>query len=455
MTRVAAGQWPLAAIALVAGLAACSGEQGVLTVSLDPYPKITNAATVPITGVVTRMPVKASRIIVNATAGTTTKVDTADGTGHFGVTIPLTANGSTQISLSAADETGATSEAVAITIQQDNQAPTITQSTPADVADNVPLNTSSVQLILSEKVIFSTAGGFRFTRQGVPVPGSLSVSADSLTFTFTPSGALSPNAIYGVGFTGGADAAGNALTSSRCFITTLTGATRSNTFTDPPATEKYDLFGTSFPASIALPDLVAARFARDGSLFSAIFQFGGVRTFSNTANDRAGVLLDLDVDQDSLTGFITIKDSLLKGSANPPSGYNGFDTLSSGIKAEYLIDLEPDPGHGDSAEVVRYSGYAAGSITGLFVPGVCGTFMGFALPWSAFGSEDGNVNVLAVGINGTSTDLYIDPMPTKGHLALSLAAASPPAPGPYLTAARTGVPYVRRPRVRAPLLPIR
>jgi hypothetical protein len=192
---------------------------------------------------------------------------------------------------------------------------------------------------------------------------------------------------------------------------------------------------------------------------SAVFQFVGPRTFSSTASNRAGVMFDLDLDQDSATGFRPFKDSILIASAHPTSGYNGFDTLTSGTRAEYLVDMEPDPAHGDSAEIVHYSGYLSGTITALFMPGTCGPFMGFVLPWSILGGDDGNVNALATGYAETATDAYIDPMPLKGHLTLTLAGPAPPiGPVADLSAAFTPITPIsvrRRIRPRIPLVPLR
>jgi len=303
---------------------------------------------------------------VRATGGVGAPIDTANA-GHFSLPITLNTNATNQLKLSASDASKSISDSISVTIRQDNQAPTIAQATPADASDNVALSTT-ILVRLSEPAVLSPGGGVRLTRQGVTIPGATSISADSLTLTFVPSGVLSPNGIYRIGFTGVADVVGNAPSTSTCFVTTMTGLSASATSTDPTGVS-YDVFGTSFPATVLAPDLVAGRFGREGNLFSAVFQFVGARTFSSTASNRAGILFDLDLDQDSTTGFRPFKDSILIASAHPTGGpYNGFDTLTSGTRAEYLIDLEPDPVHGDSAEVVHYTGYLAGTVTALFVP---------------------------------------------------------------------------------------
>src|ERR1051326_2428500 len=112
--------------ALAAGLvfAACHDSGGTLTIALDPYTKLTNATSVPLTGVVTRMPAKNTQIIVTATAGGTSKVDSADGNGHFSINFPLTLNGTTQISISASDKNGGTTpQPIVVSIQQDATPP--------------------------------------------------------------------------------------------------------------------------------------------------------------------------------------------------------------------------------------------------------------------------------------------------------------------------------------------
>src|SRR5262249_7472670 len=147
------------------------------------------------------------------------------------------------------------------------------------------------------------------------------ISSDSLTLTFAPSGTLSPNAIYRAGFTGVADKAGNAVaaTTSACFVTTIAGAAKTATFTDP--TGDFYFGGTT--TGLAPPDLIGARFARDADLLSTLLQFtplSGARTFSSTGANRTGLALDIDIDQDSTTGFTTLKDSLFGPDSTAPSG---------------------------------------------------------------------------------------------------------------------------------------
>src|SRR6185436_414687 len=164
---------------------ACGSDPGVLSIQLDSYPRFSKSATVALTGVVTRTPVKDTRIIVSAIGGTTIPSDTADGAGHFSLTLPLTASTSNMFTISATDKDGSTGSPVSITIKEDNLSPTVSQATPADAADNVATNTSTFQEKLNEPVIMGVGGGIQLSRQGAVVPGgTTSISADSLTLTY-------------------------------------------------------------------------------------------------------------------------------------------------------------------------------------------------------------------------------------------------------------------------------
>src|SRR5260370_23580795 len=197
-------------ILFVLVVAACGDSGGTLTISLDAYPKITNVPSVPLSGVVSRTPARNTQITVSATVGSSTTSAVADARGVFHLTVPLTLNGINQIGLTATDDGGATSQQVVIGIQQDGVAPAIAQATPNDQSDSVAL-TTPIRVTLSKRVSYPVAGGFQFTRQGTLLPESVTVSAHSLTYTFTPSGLLSPNAIYRIAFQRAADSAGNTL----------------------------------------------------------------------------------------------------------------------------------------------------------------------------------------------------------------------------------------------------
>ena len=420
--------------------AACSTEpQGTLEITLDPLAKITSATSVTIGGGVTRTPVKTTTIVVRASGGLGTPVDTVRG-GRFALKIDLNTNAQNQLALTASDATGAASPAVNVSIRQDNQPPTVVQTTPADTADNVARNTP-IQLKMSEPVVVAAGGGIRMTRQGAPVSGAASLSADSLTLTFVPSAQLSPNAIYRIAVSGVSDVANNASTSplTTCFVTAVTGATASLSVSDSINDTFYG--GDTTRNTLARPDLVGARFAREGTLFSGVFRFVGPRTFSRVANNRAAVFLDLDVDQDSTTGFVTIKDFLFRQS---------FPTYSSGTRAEYLIGLEPLSELGDSAYVGKWVPPADSlefEPVAAFVPDVCGAAMAFVVPFSVLGNDDGKMNAVAVALASSTTALFADPLPTRGRLTLNLASPTGPVAGMEWPVAPAPATRVLRPRI--------
>jgi hypothetical protein len=81
--------------------------------------------------------------------------------------------------------------------------------------------------------------------------------------------------------------------------------------------------------------------------------------------------------------------------------------------------------------------------------------MGFVVPFSLLGDDDGKMHAVIMGIAATSTSLKVDPMPTRGNLALDLR---PPAPVPPAVAgaeyaAPASAPRVHQvpPRRRVPL----
>jgi hypothetical protein len=410
---------------LIAGCSGGSEPDGTLTLTLDAFSPATTSSSVVLAGGVTRSPEKNTRIVVRVTGGLGAPADTVQG-GRFSISVPLTPNATNQFSVTASDATGATSETKAVSIRQDNQAPAIAQSTPADLTDGVALN-SGVQVRMSEAVVVGAGGGIRVTRQGVPIAGTGTLSGDSLTFSFTPSAPLAPNAIYRIGFSGVGDALGNMVpdASSACFVTTINGAPQSGVFPDD---DNFYYQTNPAPVGLLVPDVISSRFAREGTAFSGIIQFAGTRSFSRTATDRAAVYIDLDIDQNPATGYATFKDTLGLPGVGP-----------SGTRAEYFIALDPDAAHHDSAEVVLHTqpveDAIEGEIVGFFMPGSCGAFMSFLIPFSAVGGDDGLMNIVMLAFSGTSTALFVDPVPGSGHFTLNLPATT--APGPLAASAFT------------------
>jgi YD repeat-containing protein len=97
----------------------------------------------------------------------------------------------------------------------DNTTPVVTTVSPANQAGGVPTN-SVIQLQFSKRVdpLTVTTANFLVLPQatGIPIPGTIAVSADGLTATFTPNPALDPSTVYFIEATGGiTDLQGHAL----------------------------------------------------------------------------------------------------------------------------------------------------------------------------------------------------------------------------------------------------
>jgi len=409
----------------LSALAGCGGDSaGTLVLTVDALPAFVRDTSILVTGSVTRTPAKATDVIVNVAGGAVAAAETLR-TNKYTVRVRLTVNAANQLAVSATGATGSTSNVLNVTMRQDGQPPAITQATPADTSDNVALSTP-IQVTFNEKVVVGAGGGIRLTRQGATIAGSTAVSGDSLTLTFTPSATLSPNSIYRISTTNVTDVAANAASSTAgtCFVTTPTGATATMSFTDAASDT---LYGNGGPDALLAPNLVAARFAREGTLFSGVFRFTGPRIFSATALNQGGVLLELDTDRDSTTGFWTFKDTLFFASTAFGPDYQ--TKYSSGTKAEYVIDLEPTSTSVgviiDSAFVGRKTSAINASIDGLFVPGTCGAMIGFVVPFSILGNDDGQMNGVAMGIAGTTTTFLVDPMPIFRSLGVDVRTPGP------------------------------
>ena len=407
----------VAAGMLAAGCAGGADPNATITLTLDAFSAVTTASSVVLAGGVTRSPEKNTRIVVRVTGGLGAPTDTVQG-GRFSISVPLNPNTNNQFSVTATDQSGVVSETKAVSIRQDNQPPGIAQSTPPDLTDNVAVSTG-IQVLMNEAVVVSGGGGIQVSRQGIPIAGSSTLSSDSLMFTFTPSEPLVPNTIYRIGFAGVADVLGNAVpvASSACFVTTLSGAPQAGVFEDDDA---FYYQTDPLPVGIQVPDIVRSRIAREGLAFSVIVQYAGPRSFSNVASNRAAAYIDLDIDQNATTGYATFKDTLQL----PGAGH-------SGTRAEYFVALEPDPGHHDSAAVVLHTepvdSPIEGEIVGFFMPGTCGAFMGFVLPLSVIGGDEGAMNVVMLAIASTQTGAYVDPVPLTGHFKIPPPVPSPPS----------------------------
>ncbi|MDQ2695336.1 MAG: Ig-like domain-containing protein, partial [Pseudomonadota bacterium] len=111
----------------------------------------------------------------------------------------------------------------------DAQGPQVVAVSPPDGGTNVAVN-APVVVRLSEPVsALSTANAIVLTNGGGPVPGNVSLSADRMVLTFTPSALLAPSTAYSVQVAGLTDVAGNAMTAFASGFTTAAAATPDTT----------------------------------------------------------------------------------------------------------------------------------------------------------------------------------------------------------------------------------
>lgn len=412
----------------VAGAAACGSdvlEPGTLTITLTgPPPAVTNQGSVQLTGQVIRTPAASSVVIVvTATGGSSAVTDTSAADGSFVLTVGLSRNGANQIQISAMDGSGSTGPPASVTIRHDDTRPAVASSTPTDQADGV--TAGSLAVVFNEPVRPGTVT-IGVSQQGVPVAGTTSLSADSLTATFTPATPLAPNSIHDMVVDGAQDEAGNAaVLTKRCFIT---GGPAIASVADP----EDDYFVTDPPpAAGQVPiDLLEMRFARTASLH-LLARFDAPRSLVLSASNNVTGVIDFDMDQDGLTGVIPLKDQVLGVAIGD----------SSGAGADYLIELGDWIGT-DSAFVGQY--VSESSVSGVaFTASACGAFVGWVVPLELLGGADDAFDVVAYfDTFDASFNLYADGAPDLGVYTITFAAAA----GPPVVFARAAAPTQFRER---------
>jgi hypothetical protein len=401
-------------------------EPGALTITLNgPPPSLTNAGTLPITGQVTRTPAAGGPIVVTATGGPNAVSDTAGADGSFALSVGLTLNAQNTLTITASDESGSSVTPVSHVVRHDAVPPQVASMNPTSGADGV--TPATIQVVFGEPVRPGSPA-FALTLYGVGVPGTAALSPDSLTLTFTPTSALVPNGVHLVSVTGARDVVGNTLTSGGgCFVTGGTGIT---VFADTGSLFQY---GT--PAGLVPPDLRELRLGRTATTLHGVLQFAAPRTLDPNASNNTSVWIDLDIDQDGGTGFVPFKDIAFAGPGLLPS---------SGSASEFLIEIGTLLSGADAVAMYTAQDTAqatfSATVTAPLSPSTCAAFLGFAVPFSAIGGDDGAFDVtLYVDVYRNNPALdpqdgsgIIDPAPDAGvySAGLTAAAAVGPVSGP-------------------------
>lgn len=392
---------------LILAAAACGTEPtppGTLSIQLDAIDPIRTTTSLTVAGTVTREPVaEGVPTVVTLTMGTVVLDDTAAANGRFALSVTLPGNASTTLTLTATDGTGSTGTPYTLAVRHDDQLPAVVSVTPTDGMDQVA--PPAIQATFTEPVRPGQVN-VRLAHQGTTVPGTLVVAPDSLSVTFTPGAALVANAIHDVTISGILDEAGLAgPTRLSCFVTPGAQAT----FADGTA----DAFTAGTPGPGLLPlDLTEVRFAQTTSTLRGLLRFANARSFDDASPANVLAVVDLDLDQDSTTGVVTIKDTSFSGLL-PRSGRG----------ADYGIWLIPRGSPTDSSFVVQYTAPFAGVPTFKFVPIACANTIGFEVPRTALNGDDGAFDAVIYSDAFDSGGGYGDPAPDSAAFVVSLPAA--------------------------------
>ena len=404
----------LSLVFALAGVGCGTEPSGILTVTLDEVPEFTATTSIQVSGSVTRDPVAETLIFVTIAGGTETVSDTVQD--RFDFAVELNDNQENQLAVTARDLTGTVSNPVVIVIVHDDTGPQVASSVPADKGSGVPLDTR-IELRFAEALVQTDANAsFTLRQNSRPVPGTATLSGDKTLFTFQPDEVLEPHSIYEMDVKGFVDEAGNLAGDGRnvCFITTSDGL-QTHTTTD---TSTVGFFGTVQPRNLIGANLLGAVLARSDSTLYGIFEFARERSLQGE-EDRASVILDIDLDGSATTGFTSFKDFVFDAN---------FSELNSGLKTELVVSID---GHGvlfDSGFVgVALSDTLTWDVIDAFLPGVCGRFLGFHTT-TVFGDptmDTGRFSYtyLAVAVEDPFEDesaFFLDPVPVAGHFDAEL-----------------------------------
>lgn len=175
-----------------------------------------------------------------------------------------------------------------------------------------------------------------------------------------------------------------------------------------------DPAGDAFGANPVQWDLTAMTITRDTGGITVLLDFSNT-VISPASGDTTAMIgfVDLDVDQDSATGFQTVVDAFRPG------------TGSTGMGSDYLLDLTTVP-----AEVFDTLGASRGQVAATY----SGTRVTVRVPRSRLGNDDAFLNAAAiVGTNAEPTDI----IPDNGHLKVGGSGMVAPY-RPHVSALRTG-----------------
>jgi hypothetical protein len=263
--------------------------------------------------------------------------------------------------------------------------------TPAALASDVQV-TDQVTIVFSKALRPGSANDTTIvlSHSGFRVIGTTTLSADGRTVTIAPR--LGNSQFYVLEIrTGVLDAAGNPL--AEPYVTAFSTVAAGPVNATDPSGDTYN--------GLTDPDVVSITATPGKDTLTIRLGFShSVSATSGGLPNATGGLIDLDIDQDPLTGLEALTDAF------GPVG------TSTGLGIEYYVSLFDD-GQGNGVVI----DIATGAVKGL-VPLVFGTNSITAkVPVAAIGGG-GNANIAAVVGNAT---LPTDVVPNLGHLIVGTA----------------------------------
>ena len=264
----------------------------------------------------------------------------------------------------------------------------VVQVTPATLATDVGV-TDTITIVFSKALLASSVNDSTIvlSHNGLRVIGTWKLSADARTVSIIPK--LGNNQFYVLEVrTTVRDAAGSALAEPYVMAFSTASADQISVV-DP----KGDTYNAS-----AIPDVISLTAGSTADTVTIRLGFAGTISGSTSGlADALGGYIDLDTDQDPLTGAFALTDAF-----GPPG-------TSTGLGTEYFVLLFLDAQ--GKVSIVATSG----TITGTVQPSFGDSSMTLRIPLAMLGNDDGNMNIAAVAGN---LSVPTDVVPNAGHLTL-------------------------------------
>jgi len=291
---------------------------------------------------------------------------------------------------------------------------TVTQVVPSTAATDVALS-SDVVLSFSEALnpASVTSSTIRLTYKGIAAPSTLALENGDKDVRLTPGGTLGNNRTYKIEVTTGVKSASGI--SATAFASTFKTLTASANIADAA--------GDTFGVDAGQPDVASLSATQWSSLTIVLTFHNAISPWLAGALTSVGGYIDIDADQNTLTGFESASDYYRPAS----------DAGVSGLGDEYIVSLFQNANG-------SFTVYDANDSLGTVMPTYDAQSITMTIPLTLLGNDDGNMNLGAlIGSPNEPTDI----VPSDGHLTLG----DPGVPAPPISAALVAA--------KRPLLPHR